>query len=99
MKKLIISAGIVLATATGAFADSSALDVYNPEPVNATAIDYTATAAIDVDYQAMANPRLGDGAPATASQTGPIDFIATAAIGGADHQMEFGPRLGDGAPY
>lgn len=98
MKKYIISAGIVLATATGAFANSSALDVYNPEPVNVSAIDYVATAAIDVDYQSMANPRLGDGAPATVSQTGPIDFVATAAIGGADHQMKTGPRLGDGAP-
>jgi len=99
MKKLIISAGIVLATATGAFAQSSILDVYDPEPVNASAIDYTATAAIGSDSAFELGPRLGDGVPVTVSQTGPIDFIATAATGGADYRMELGPRLGDGAPY
>jgi hypothetical protein len=99
MKKFILSAGIVLASATAAFAQSSILDVYVPEPVNASAIDYTATAAIGADYQSMANPRLGDGAPVHVSQSGPIDFIATAATGGSDYGMELGPRLGDGDPY
>jgi hypothetical protein len=99
MKKLILTAGIVLATATGAFAQSSILDVYQPEPVNTSAIDYTATAAIDSGYTEMANPRLGDGAPPVTFQNGSIDYTATAAIHDSGYQAELGPRLGDGAPY
>lgn len=98
MKKLILSAGIVLATATGAFAQSSILDVYDPEPVNASAIDYTATAAIGSDYHEMANPRLGDGAPPVTFENGSVDYTATSAIGDSGYQLELGPRLGDGAP-
>lgn len=98
MKKLILTAGIVLATATGAFAQSSILDVYQPEPVNPSAIDYTATAAIGSDHAEMANPRLGDGAPRVTFQNGSVDYTATSAIHDSGYQTELGPRLGDGAP-
>ncbi|GAB4352545.1 MAG: hypothetical protein Kow0026_10130 [Oricola sp.] len=98
MKKFVLTAGIVLATATGAFAQSSILDVYKPEPVNHPAIDYTATAAIGSGHTAMVNPRLGDGAPPATVGHGALDHAATAAIHGAGYRMELGPRLGDGAP-
>jgi hypothetical protein len=101
MKKLLIAAGIVAASATGAFAQSSILDVYQPAPAAVTKIDYTATAALDRDDMAPVKqyPRLGDGAPpATTSHKG-LDFSATAAIH-HDHvsTTKLGPRLGDGAP-
>lgn len=100
MKKLLIAAGIVVATASGAFAQSSILDVYQPAPVTMSKIDYTATAALDHDDMAPVkqNPRLGDGAPsATTNQKG-LDFSATAAIHQNDASTKLGPRLGDGAP-
>jgi hypothetical protein len=100
MKKLLIAAGIVVATASGAFAQSSILDVYQPAPVTMSKIDYTATAALDHDDMAPVkqNPRLGDGAPpATTNQKG-LDFSATAAIHQNHVSTKLGPRLGDGAP-
>jgi hypothetical protein len=74
MKKFLIATGIVLATASGAFAKSGRLDFYNPMPAAASKIDHTATAAIDhtataaIDRDDMApmkqSLRLGNSAPA-----------------------------------
>ena len=66
MKKFLIATGIVLATASGAFAKSGRLDFYNPTPVAASKIDHTATAAIDRDDMAPMKQslRLGNSAPA-----------------------------------
>lgn len=99
MKKLLIATGIVVATASGAFAQSSLLDVYNPAPVAASAIDYAATAAIDADYMAQPqmNPRLGDGAPTAVTIHNGLDFTSTSAIDNPG-PTNLGPRLGDGAP-
>jgi hypothetical protein len=101
MKKLLIAAGIVVATASGAFAQSSILDVYQPAPVTMSKIDYTATAALDRDDMAPVKqyPRLGDGAPPATTNHNGLDFSATAAIH-HDHvsTTKLGPRLGDGAP-
>ena len=64
MKTLLATTAIVLATATGAFAASSALDVAPIYPVvdNAQAIDFAPTASIGgVELETRGN--LGDGSP------------------------------------
>ncbi|TCD14163.1 hypothetical protein [Oricola cellulosilytica] len=62
MKTLIASAAIVLATSSGAFAASTALDAYEPVK-NEVAVDYTATAATGIDNALVERERLGDGSP------------------------------------
>jgi hypothetical protein len=98
MKTLIAASAIVLATATGAFADSTALDVFHPVK-NETAVDYTATASIGGAAPVYQNDRLGDGSPRydNAQVSGGIDFTATASIGQATFGFE-NARLGDGSP-
>lgn len=98
MKKLIATTALVLATATGAFADSSALDVYHPVK-NATAIDYTATASIGEVAPMFESARLGDGSPqnGTGRVLAGIDYAPTASIGVATFGFE-NARLGDGSP-
>jgi hypothetical protein len=102
MKTLIASAAIVVATATGAFAQSSALDVapIYPEVNNVAAIDYAPTAAIGTGVVTETRANLGDGSPQyhnSAVVRGGIDFGATASIGNADSGLTR-DRLGDGSP-
>ena len=98
MKKLLATTAIVLATATGAFADSTALDVFHPVK-NEVAIDYTATASIGEGFSVHQNDRLGDGSPSygNAQVSGGIDYTATASIDEATFGLETA-RLGDGSP-
>ena len=102
MKTLIASAAIVLVTATGAFAQSSALDVAPTYPVvnNARSIDYAPTASIGSGVNLVTRDRLGDGSPQynyNADINTGIDFAATASIG-SDVRLERRDRLGDGSP-
>jgi hypothetical protein len=63
MKKIIIALGIALASSTAALAQSSALDVVGQKfEVNASAVDYAATASIGSAPTEMRD-RLGDGSP------------------------------------
>ncbi len=64
MKTIILALGLATAVSTAAFADSSALDAYMPEQVNAAAVDFTATASTgDVQADIEIRDRLGDGSP------------------------------------
>ena len=100
MKTLIAATAIVFATATGAFAASSALDVAPVYPAtdNAQAIDFTPTASIGGGVELETRANLGDGSPQydNASVDHDIDFGATASIGG--ESLEMRGRLGDGSP-
>ena len=95
MNKIIIALGLTLAASTGAFAQSSALDVFTPE-VSQPGIDFSATAGIGNGMSEELGPRLGDGSPVFTSEARGIDFRATASIGGASEEL--GLRLGDGSP-
>lgn len=97
MKKLFIAAALAMTTTAPALADSSALDVYTPEPVNRALFDFTPTASIGNNVRTETRARLGDGSPQYMNQSVSIDRAATAAIG-APVEMEFRGRLGDGSP-
>ncbi|WP_424993366.1 hypothetical protein [Oceaniradius stylonematis] len=95
MKTILLAAAIAVTATTGAFAQSSALDVFTPE-VSQPGIDFSATAGIGNGMSEELGPRLGDGSPVFTSEARGIDFRATASIGGASEEL--GPRLGDGSP-
>jgi hypothetical protein len=94
MKTLIAATAIVFATASGAFAASTALDVVHPVK-NEAAVISVATSSIDNALVSQAN--LGDGSPMYVNANGMIDYSATSSIGGADNQV-WNDRLGDGSP-
>ena len=98
MKTLLATTAIVLATATGAFAASSALDVAPVYPaVDSVSVDFAPTASIGgVELESRGN--LGDGSPQydLGASVTTVDFGATASIGG--NQMDMRARLGDGSP-
>ncbi|MCY0093560.1 hypothetical protein [Hoeflea ulvae] len=102
MNKLIIALGLTLATATGALADSNALDAYVPQAANASAIDYTATASVgDVENDLVVYHRAGnDGSPSFKASQGGIDYTATASVGdGVSNDQVIYHRAGnDGSP-
>ncbi|MBO6553382.1 MAG: hypothetical protein JJ926_11120 [Roseitalea sp.] len=95
MKTILLAAAIAVTATTGAFAQSSALDVFTPE-VSQSGVDFSATASIGDGATEELGPRLGDGSPVYTNDVRGIDFRATASIGGAPEEL--GPRLGDGSP-
>jgi uncharacterized protein YgiM (DUF1202 family) len=99
MNKFVIALGLSLAASSAAFAQSSALDVYVPEPVKASVIDYTATASTGASETFELRAKLGDGSPVYVNgATGNVDYSATGSIGGASEDKIFHPRLSDGSP-
>ncbi|WP_421854401.1 hypothetical protein [Oricola sp.] len=102
MKTLIIATGIALATTASAFAQSSALDHFEPEPVNRSAlIDFQATKSIRAPVVTEFRDRLGDGAPQyinrNVRRNAGVDYAPTSSIKRSADRI-FVPRLGDGAP-
>ena len=66
MNKFLIALGMTLAAATGAVAQSSALDAYNPPAYYTDGVDFTATASIGgaVENDQVIFPRISnDGSP------------------------------------
>ena len=101
MNKILIALGLTLAASTGAFAQSSALDAYVPQAVNASDIDYTATASIgsgagdQIVYHRAGN----DGSPSFTAPQGGVDYTATASIGDTSGDQIIYHRAGnDGSP-
>jgi hypothetical protein len=95
MNKLIIALGLTLATATGAFADSSALDAYD-----APSAQGNAHYAVGVSNDLVSYDRAGnDGSPTFKAPQGGIDYTATASIGGVSNDQITYDRAGnDGSP-
>jgi len=102
MNKLIIALSLTLATATGAFADSSALDAFVPQAPTASAIDYTATASVGgvSNDQIVYNRTGNDGSPTFLAPQGGIDYTATASVGGSvsNDQVIYDRADNDGSP-
>jgi hypothetical protein len=82
MNKIIIALGLTLAASTGAFAQSSALDAYVPQPKTGTAT----LSVNDVKNDQVVYNRAGnDGSPEFKAPAGDgIDYTATASIGASD---------------
>ncbi|MCY0093559.1 hypothetical protein [Hoeflea ulvae] len=96
MNKLIIALGLTLATATGAFADSTALDAYD-----FPAAQGSAHYAVGVSNDLVSYDRAGnDGSPTFRAPQGGIDYTATASIGdGVSNEQVIYHRAGnDGSP-
>ena len=94
MKTLIAATAIVFATASGAFAASTALDVVQPVKNEAVAVS---VAMSSIDNEQINQANLGDGSPMYVASNGMIDYSATASIGGAEYKV-LNERLGDGSP-
>ena len=79
MNKIILALSLTLAASTGAFAQSSALDAYQPQAATGGAqVAVTAPANDRVSYDRAGN----DGSPSfEAPVAGGIDYTATASIG------------------
>jgi len=97
MKTILLAAAVALTATTGAFAQSSALDVYMPAP-SQSGIDFSATASIGETMDYVERGRLGDGSPVYVNRDRGIDFTPTASIGGGNVDEPFRARLGDGSP-
>jgi predicted porin len=95
MKTVLATTALVFATVSGAFAATTALDVYQPVK-NEAAVDYVATASIG-NGAVIRNDRLGDGSPVYSDAGSRIDFTATSAIGNGTSVIA-NDRLGDGSP-
>jgi hypothetical protein len=95
MNKLIIALGLTLATATGAFADSSALDAYD-----APAAQGSANYAVGVANDLVSYDRAGnDGSPTFEAPQAGVDYTATASVGGVSNDQVVYDRAGnDGSP-
>ncbi|TCD16470.1 hypothetical protein [Oricola cellulosilytica] len=96
---MLAAAAIAVALPVSALADSSALDVYTPEPVNRGSVDFTATASIGERLATVHRGRLGDGSPRYMTLQSTVDFSPTASIGREARQDAFRGRLGDGSPF
>ena len=85
MKTIIAAFALTVAASTGAFAQSTALDVSPIQAGNGTAP--IATGATGTDYAVRG--RLGDGSPVFLQRDASgIDFTATASIGDAPSVLE-----------
>tara|TARA_R110002020_G_scaffold468054_2_gene692039 strand:- start:1248 stop:1547 length:300 start_codon:yes stop_codon:yes gene_type:complete len=95
MNKLIIALGLTLATATGAFAQSTALDAYD-----VPAAQGSAAYAVGVSNDLVSYDRAGmDGSPSFEAPQGGIDYTATASISGVSNEQITYDRAGnDGSP-
>jgi len=95
MNKLIIALGLTLATATGAFAASTAMDAYD-----VPAAQGSATYAVGVSNDLVSYDRAGnDGSPVFLAPQGGIDYTATASVGEvSNEQVIFNRADMDGSP-
>jgi hypothetical protein len=95
MNKLIIALGLTLATSTGAFAASTAMDAYDVPSAQGSA-NY----AVGVSNEQVVYNRAGnDGSPSFDAPQGGIDYTATASIGGVSNEQITYDRAGnDGSP-
>ncbi len=95
MNKLIIALGLTLATSTGAFAASTAMDAYDVPSAQGSA-NY----AVGVYNDLVSYDRAGmDGSPTFLAPQGGIDYTATASIGGVSNEQITYDRAGnDGSP-
>ncbi len=105
MKNVLIALGLTLAATTGAFANSSALDVKGtPELDRGNAVVAIANSTYDGRNELTNTGPFGDRSPTYAApvNTG-IDYTATASIDDNSHlgaSIVKQPRLGDGVlPY
>ena len=97
MNKIFIALGLTLATITGAFAQSSALDAYAPRAFDAAEVTAAASATTPdlVVYDRPGN----DGSPTFSAPQGGIDYTATASIGSvSEDQIVYDRRFMDGSP-
>ncbi|AKI00680.1 hypothetical protein IMCC20628_01975 [Hoeflea sp. IMCC20628] len=96
MNKLIIALGLTLATSTGAFAASTAMDAYD-----LPAAQGTAHYAVGVSNELVSYDRAGnDGSPTFVAPQGNIDYTATASIGDVSNDQVIYDRAGnDGSPH
>ena len=96
MNKLIIALGLTLATSTGAFAASTAMDAYD-----VPAAQGSATYAVGVSNDLVSYDRAGkDGSPTFQAPAAGIDYTATASVGGASNDRVIYDRAGnDGSPH
>jgi hypothetical protein len=96
MNKLIIALGLTLATSTGAFAASTAMDAYDVPSAQGSA-NY----AVGVSNEQVVYNRAGnDGSPTFLAPQGGIDYTATASIGGnvSNEQVIYNRADNDGSP-
>ncbi|AKI02108.1 hypothetical protein IMCC20628_03419 [Hoeflea sp. IMCC20628] len=96
MNKLIIALGLTLATSTGAFAASTAMDAYDV-PAAQSSVNY----AVGVSNDLVSYDRAGnDGSPSFEAPQGGIDYTATASVGEASNEQVTYDRAGnDGSPH
>lgn len=95
MNKLIIALGLTLATATGAFAASTAMDAYDVPAVQGQ-VNYAVGVSNDLVSYDRANM---DGSPSFAAPQSGMDYTATASIGGMSNEQITYDRIGnDGSP-
>ncbi|MBC7280703.1 hypothetical protein [Hoeflea sp.] len=96
MNKILIALGLTLAASTGAFAQSTALDAYTPQPANT----YAAPVATGTANDLVSYDRAGkDGSPTFAAPRGGVDYTATASIGGVSNdRVVYGRTGNDGSP-
>lgn len=95
MNKLIIALGLTLATSTGAFAASTAMDAYD-----VPAVQGQANYAVGVSNDLVSYDRTNmDGSPSFAAPQGGMDYTATASIGGmSNEQITYDRANNDGSP-
>ncbi|MCY0150804.1 hypothetical protein OEG84_24670 [Hoeflea sp. G2-23] len=95
MKKFLITLGLTLAAATGAFAQSSALDTYQA-PASHGSGNYVVGVSNDlVSYDRAGN----DSSPSFAASRGGIDYTSTSSIGGVSNEQVIYDRAdNDGSP-
>ncbi|MDF1610143.1 hypothetical protein PZ897_18325 [Hoeflea sp. YIM 152468] len=97
MNKLIIALGLTLATATGALAQTTALDAFVfPANDGTAALSTSGTSNDLVSYDRAGK----DGSPTFAAPQGGIDFTATASTGGtvSNEQIRYDRAGNDGSP-
>ncbi|MCY0150803.1 hypothetical protein OEG84_24665 [Hoeflea sp. G2-23] len=95
MNKIFIALGLTLATTTGAFAQSSALDAYQA-PASHGSGNYVVGVSNDlVSYDRAGN----DGSPNFAAPQGGIDYTSSSSIGSVSNdQIIYGRADNDGSP-
>ncbi|MDP2122525.1 MAG: hypothetical protein Q8K28_21700 [Hoeflea sp.] len=96
MNKILIALGLTLATSTGAFAASTALDAYTVP----AATGYVGALATGTSNELVSYDRAGnDGSPRFAAPQGGIDYTATASVGDVSNDQVVYDRAGkDGSP-
>ncbi len=95
MNKLIIALGLTLATSTGAFAASTAMDAYDVPAAQGSANYAVGTSNDLVSYDRASN----DGSPTFQAPQGGVDYTATASVGDVSNDQVIYDRAdNDGSP-